>query len=268
MNDANTCLADPNERLDEVNDDLSLIQRTDGLAFGTDALLLAAYLSSAGKFRTGLEIGGGTGIISLLLLSRGRIGEATSVEVQEEYARLTERNAERNGLADRLRSVCADVRDFRPGRTYDAVYTNPPYLKTTSGDPCVSDKREIARHEVFGTLFELLAAAGRLLRYGGTFAAVFLPERLADLIEGMRRAGIEPKRATFVHSNAQSAPSSVLVLGRRGGKAALSVTAPLLLYREEENKKYTEDMELILTHGRMPDRFGQKGARYAKRGKE
>ena len=45
-----------NERLDEVNDSLSLIQKTDGLTFGTDALLLAGYVS--GKYKLGCELGG------------------------------------------------------------------------------------------------------------------------------------------------------------------------------------------------------------------
>ena len=57
-----------NERLDYVNDSLSLIQKTDGLTFGTDALLLAGYVR--GRSKLGLEIGGGTGIISMLLLTR------------------------------------------------------------------------------------------------------------------------------------------------------------------------------------------------------
>ena len=53
-----------NERLDYVNDSLSLIQKTDGLTFGTDALLLAGYIF--GKHQSGLEIGGGSGIISMV----------------------------------------------------------------------------------------------------------------------------------------------------------------------------------------------------------
>ena len=57
-----------NERLDEVNDKLRLIQKTDGLTFGTDALLLAGYVR--GGYRLGCELGGGGGIISMLLLSR------------------------------------------------------------------------------------------------------------------------------------------------------------------------------------------------------
>ena len=56
------------ERCDYVNDSLRLIQETDGLTFGTDALLLAGYIN--GKYRRGLEIGSGSGIISMFLVTR------------------------------------------------------------------------------------------------------------------------------------------------------------------------------------------------------
>ena len=45
-----------NERIDYVNDSLSLIQKTDGLTFGTDALLLAGFI--CGKYATAAELGG------------------------------------------------------------------------------------------------------------------------------------------------------------------------------------------------------------------
>ena len=56
------------ERCDEVNDALKLIQKNDGLTFGTDALLLAAYIG--GGYRDAVELGGGTGIVSMLVASR------------------------------------------------------------------------------------------------------------------------------------------------------------------------------------------------------
>ena len=61
----------PHERLDEVNDDLKLIQSKDGLTFGTDAYLLAAYMSEM-RVDTAVELGGGTGIISLLTATHER----------------------------------------------------------------------------------------------------------------------------------------------------------------------------------------------------
>ena len=68
-----------NERLDYVNDDIELIQNTDGLTFGTDALLLAGYLN--GRYTSGIELGGGTGIISMLLLTRGKVSNISCLEV-------------------------------------------------------------------------------------------------------------------------------------------------------------------------------------------
>ena len=37
-------VAVPDERLDKINEDLQLIQKKNGLTFGTDALLLAAFV--------------------------------------------------------------------------------------------------------------------------------------------------------------------------------------------------------------------------------
>ena len=99
-----------NERIDYVNDKLSLIQKTDGLTFGTDALLLAGYIS--GGYRVGVELGGGTGIISMLLRTREKVGRAYAVEVQEEYAELIKRNTEFNGITE-LIPVQADVREYK-----------------------------------------------------------------------------------------------------------------------------------------------------------
>ena len=59
-----------NERIDSVNDSIKLIQKTDGLTFGTDALLLAAYVRK--RAARGAEFGAGGGIISMLILTRGK----------------------------------------------------------------------------------------------------------------------------------------------------------------------------------------------------
>ena len=112
------------ERIDYVNDSLKLIQKTDGLTFGTDALLLAGYIS--GKYKNSLEIGGGTGIISMLLLTRGKADRAIAVEVQDEFASLIEKNASLNGIEDRLSVALSDIRDYRPNEEYDLIFTNPP----------------------------------------------------------------------------------------------------------------------------------------------
>ncbi len=248
-----------NERIDEVNDDLSLIQKPSGLLFGTDALLLAGYVS--GEFDFGIEFGGGSGIISMLLLSRKKLSLCDTVEAQEEYAQLIKRNAELNSLETKMRAVFADVREYAPKKDADIIFTNPPYMKTTSGKMCGSDAKSIARHEVCGDISDFLASAKRMLKFGGAFYAVYRPDRLVDLICAMRQNGIEPKRATFVHASPDTEASMVLIEGRRGGKPSLKLTKPLLIYSDKEHKSYTEDMNYIMTEGSFPREFNTANAK-------
>ena len=244
----------PGERLDEVNDKIRLIQKTDGLVFGTDALLLAGYVN--GNFDYGAEFGSGSGIVSLLLLTRGKAGHMTALDIQPEYAELTCRNAQLNGLGDRLCALCCDVRDFRPqGELLDLIVTNPPYMTVRGGYANRAEGKNIARHEVHGGIGDFLTAAGRSLRYGGTFAAVYRPDRLCDLLCAMREAKIEPKRMTFVHADENSPSSMVLILGKRGGKPGMKLTPPLLLYTDRSHHAYGTAMQTILNEGIFPPVF-------------
>ena len=242
-----------NERLDYVNDDIELIQNTDGLTFGTDALLLAGYIN--GKYASGAELGGGTGIISMLLLARGKVGHIDCVEIQEEYAELIDRNAEHNSFTDRLTTICSDVRDYRPEKEKEIVFSNPPYMKTTSGRANTLDKKNVARHEVSGTIYDFCKSGARALKYGGIFAVVYRPDRLIDLTDALRQAGLEPKRMTFVHANAASDPSMVLIEAKKGGKCGLKLTRPLLIYKNKDNKEYSEDMTYIMNEGSFPKEY-------------
>lgn len=238
------------ERRDFVNESLTLIQKTEGLTFGTDALLLAAYIS--GKFKSGCELGAGSGIISLLLLAREKLGYAVCLEVQKEYAELTARNAEENGFSDRLTSVNADLRDYTSDGEFDIIYTNPPYMKATSGKMCANDKKSVARHELAGTIEDFCLGAARLLKYGGTFAAVYRPDRMCDLLAAMRAAKIEPKRMTLVHADTESEPSMLLVLGKSGGKSGMTLTRPLIIYKDKSHTEYSDDMNYIMENGVFP----------------
>ena len=244
-------------RLDTVNDDLKLYQFSDGLTFGTDALLLSAYVKGDPAARA-LEFGGGTGIVSLLLAVRNKVGTILSVEAQKEYADLIAQNIALNGLAGRVYAVCGDLRekDAVPGEGYDLVVTNPPYLPAGAGFPNRSDKKNEARREIRGGIADFCCVAGEKLRTGGRFVCVYLPDRLPDLFHAMREAKIEPKRTTVVAADPTAIPSLVLVEGRRGGAPGMKLTRPLFLYANERHDTPSLDMQTILDAGNFPYGFG------------
>ena len=250
-NEMKQCLYD-GERIDEVNDDLVLIQKPSGLTFGTDALLLAGFIPPIknGYF---LELGGGSGIISMLLLARGKCQRALCVEVQEEYADLCIRNALINGLDTRLSSLCADVRDLAalaPAERFDTVFSNPPYLPCGAGPENEHAPKTIARREIMGGIRDFCRAASYALKYGGSFYCVYRSERLADLFSAMKEFSLEPKKLIPIMTDTESAPTLILAEGRKGGKSGLIYDKPLYLYRTG-TRDYTDEMNALMDSGQL-----------------
>lgn len=245
-----TSLAD-DERFDMVNEQIRLIQKKQGLTFGTDAFLLAAFVKSAPKVHV-VDLGSGTGILPLLLLTKGKVHCATAVEVQPAFADLIARNVALNGFSNRISPLCADVRDLRPeavGGEVNLVISNPPYMKCTSGKRNESDEKYIARHEVCGNINDFCACAARLLKHGGKFVCVWRPDRLTDLLSAMHSSRLEPKRMTFVHADTESEPCSVLIEAVKGGAPSVRISKPLILYdaqtKGEKVRRLTTEAQKI-----------------------
>lgn len=233
-----------NETLDTVNEQIKLIQRKDGLRYGTDAYLLSAYVRPAASARA-VDLGSGTGIIPLLCLTKEKYAKAYAVEVQADFADVIGRNAALNGLEDRLIPICADLRGLKPadvGGEVNIVTANPPYMKTNAGKRNESDAKYIARHEVMGDVDDFCAAAARLLKHGGSFYVVWRPDRLCELMESLAKHKLEPKRMSFVQSDANAEPSMVLIEAKKGAAHGLRLSPSLILSENGTQSKRADQI--------------------------
>lgn len=237
------------ESLCEINEDLRLIQADGALKFGTDSYLLSAFIKKTMSCRA-LDLGAGSGVISLFAAARCRFKEIVAVEIQKDQAKLIERNASLNGLEKMITSVCADVRNI--GELYDAesfgaVFSNPPYMRSGSGKGSKTDEMNAARREENGTIDDFCRAASYLLKYGGLFWCVYRPERLPELIHSMKSYSLEPKKLVHVYPDISSAPSLVLIEAKKGAAPSLKIARPLIVYEgtDKKNRKYTNDMERV-----------------------
>ena len=244
------------ERLDVVNENITLIQKKSGLTFGTDALLLAAFARGGGG-GVAADLGAGTGIVSFLAAARGKFTKLYAVEEQPDFWNVIRRNAVVKLMENRVFCVEQDVRALRAtdlGGECDAVLTNPPYMRAGSGKTNDHGAKAIARHELLWGIGDFCAAAGRCLKYGGSFYAVYRPERMAELFRAMQDAGIEPKRLVAVCPDAERAPSLILVEGKKGAAAGLRFEKPLFLYADAAHTVYTEETKFIYENGRFKER--------------
>jgi tRNA1Val (adenine37-N6)-methyltransferase len=199
---------------------------------GTDCVLLADFVNTSGTKR-GIDLGCASGAAMLLLLERSPDLNMTGLEIVPEAAALARENMALNDLEARSEIVTGDIRDhralFRAG-SFDLAVCNPPYFPQGSGATARDAERAAARSELLCTLPELCAAAAYLLRTGGRACFVHRPERLSELLVCMTAAGLEPKRLRLVCRDAESAPSLILVEGRRGGNPGLIIEPSLYLY--------------------------------------
>lgn len=244
------------ERLDHVNENIDLIQKKDGLKFGTDALLLAAFVREQ-KHAIAADFGCGTGIISLLLLARDKCKKVHAVDVQRDFCELANRNAELNRFSDRMFTHASDVRDLTAecfGGQLDFIVCNPPYMRNNAGKANLSQAKNIARHELYGDISSFAAAAAKTLKFGGLLYLVYRPDRMCDLICALRENSLEPKRITMVYPDAESIPSMMLVEAKLGGATGCVVTRPLIVYRDAKEvlpRIFTSDMQSVYDTGNM-----------------
>jgi tRNA1Val (adenine37-N6)-methyltransferase len=235
----------PNSTLDSIRD-IKLYQPKKGYRFSVDALLLYDFvdLKRVGSIA---DLGAGSGIVGILLAKKYSDANITLFEIQDNLATLAEKNVVVNNLKNRVKVIRCDVRTLHALRFtpygYDLAVSNPPFRKFKSGLISIADEKAIARHEIKLRLHELIDAAAYLLRAKGRFCIVYHPYRLAELMETLRKRGLEPKRVRFVHSNTLSEAKMVLLEAVKGGKVGMKVDKPFYVYKKDGS--YTDEMKAI-----------------------
>jgi tRNA1(Val) A37 N6-methylase TrmN6 len=215
---------------------------------GTDSILLADF-ARPGKRDRILDLGTGSGILPVLLLSRQAQCTALALEIDPAACDLARRNLAQNQLSQRGSVLEGDLRDHRQllkAGGFDLTVSNPPYFSRHSGPPAGNGLRD-ARGEHCCTLSQLCQAAAWATRWGGRFCLVFRPERLAELICALRENSLEPKRLRPVHHARSSPVNLVLLEARRGGNPGLTWEDDLYLYHPDG----TETPELRRIYHRL-----------------
>lgn len=219
---------------------LSLWQGRETFNYTSDSVLLASFAYLAREASV-LELGAGTGAISLLLAARGA-KRVMGVELSPALAALFAASIDYNGLGETVRAVQGDIRNLAPhlsAGTLDLVVANPPYRRTDSGRLRKASIQQAACHEQETTLEGFARAAAFAVKYRGRVAFCYLPERLVDLCLAFRQAGLEPKRLQLVHARVGQPAQLALVEAVRGGRPGMDVAPPLILY-EGVGRSYTE----------------------------
>jgi release factor glutamine methyltransferase len=142
------------------------------------------------------DLGTGSGAIAIALLTELAEARVIATDISEDALRAARENAERHGVADRIRFAKADfVEDI--GGPFDIVVSNPPYIRSESISGLPAEVRE---HDPRAALDgggdgldayrAILSRAGKLLSESGVLALEVGYDQADSVAALCRRSGL------------------------------------------------------------------------------
>lgn len=233
-----------NERIDDLEyKGLKIIQNKEWFCFGIDAVLLSDFAKNIRNNSKVLDLGTGTGIISILLCGKTKLAQITGVEIQEEVCKMAQKSIELNKLQNKFNILNADINELDnilQANSYDAIVTNPPYKKDLTGAKNISETKLISRHEVKFDFKKMVKISSKLLKNGGSFYMINRPERMSEIVKELKDNKLEPKVVRLVHPHINDNANMILIKAVKNAKEFLTVEPPLIVYNSDNT--YTKEI--------------------------
>jgi len=226
------------ERIEDLQcQNLQIIQNKSLYAFTSDSVVLANFVK-AKNGDMAVEIGAGSGVISILVQAKTKVKNIVAFELQKPMAELCEKNIKLNKLEDKITLVNDDVKNFKKHvlpASVDLVFSNPPFYKGT--DFKQSEVKKIAKEDVFLPMELLADVTSKMLRDGGCFYCVYSAERACELICELQKHKLTTKELFFTE-NGKGKVNLVVLKAVKNGKNGCKILPNLV--RNDADGNYLE----------------------------
>lgn len=136
----------------------SILQDKNVFRVGTDGVLLGALVSCEAASKV-LEVGTGTGLISLMTAQRNPRAEILALDINEKAVELAGQNFSNSPFRDRLGAELFDFKNYISEEKFDLILSNPPYFEQMD----FSQKDVLARQQVELNFEQLIQNSSALL---------------------------------------------------------------------------------------------------------
>jgi len=144
-----------------------IIQEKSAMKVGTDGVLLGCWVSS-GEAKNILDIGSGTGLITLMLGQRNLSANVIGIEIDKIASLEAQLNISNSDWEDRIEIKHTSLQQFAPQLKFDLIVSNPPFFPQNKS----RQMRDIARHTNTLTFEDLIYNAANLLAAKGIFSII------------------------------------------------------------------------------------------------
>ena len=152
-----------------------ILQSKKGFRVSIDSILLA---SSVGQFSNCLELGSGSGVISICLAKRISNSKIVGIEKNIDLVNLSKKNLIKNNLTENeIKFLCLDIMSSEFSKlfnnTFDRVIMNPPYFDKDIINRSKNFEKASARYELKSDLEDWIEAAYKKLLTKGYLNFIF-----------------------------------------------------------------------------------------------
>ena len=208
------------------------------MKIGTDSVLLGAWCPIDNNPYSILDIGAGTGVLSLMLVQRSKAKQIDALEIDDDAYEQAVDNFENSPWTARLFCFHAGLDEFmdEPEEEYDLIISNPPFysedFKTNN------EQRDLARFQHALPFEDLVEAADVLLSENGVFAVIIPFNEENRFIDLCAEVELYPIRITRVKGTPTTEIKRSLLAFKR---YELSVLTADELVIEMNRHEYTND---------------------------
>jgi tRNA1Val (adenine37-N6)-methyltransferase len=149
--------------------EFTIYQDKSAFKVGTDGVLLGAVADVTNKKKI-LDIGSGTGLISIMLAQRS-VADIVAIEPDQESYAQTCYNVSCCKWESRIEVINTDLQNYKPGTgKFDLIVSNPPYFSNSLKNP--DPRKSAARHTDSLSSEDLLSGVSVLLAEEGIFQVI------------------------------------------------------------------------------------------------
>lgn len=187
----------------------------------TDGVLVGAWAPIPPAVRTILDVGAGSGLVSLMMAQRCQQAAITAVEIDAGAAEDCAENFAASPWSSRLSLVCKDVMDFAPEAEFDMIVSNPPFFSEDVKAP--NQRRAVARHGETLSPLSLIELADSLLAADGLLAMITDVRNEAEIRFSAELHHLNVLEMTYMATRVGKPDKRILwLIGRRPGQCRKS----------------------------------------------
>ena len=162
----------------------SIQQSNSALKVGTDAMLVGSLCNWQNPKRL-LDIGTGTGVLTIMCAQRFPFEEIVALEIAEDAFIDAKSNAENSPFHSPISVQNCSLQDYSDKQLFDAIISNPPYFENSSKNE--DEQLRLARHTDSLSFDELISGISNLLSDNG-LAWIIVPNTAEISIESISKS--------------------------------------------------------------------------------